>query len=293
MISKVINSRFFQNKVINFIIPPISNNSLIRKICETQFPLHMFSVLQKNEILNSMSKEKILMAYESLADNYNANIDHKPHNAYYDRPNTLTLIEEVNDKSILDAACGPGKYAEILLSQGADVTGFDISPRMVELAKERNKSAGSFFVHDLANPLSMLNDASYDIIICALAMHYIEDWNETIKEFHKVLKPEGRLVISIEHPFFEFNYFKSKQYFNVESVNCTWKGFGKPVEIHSYRRPLEACIIPLTNNGFYIDKLIEPKPVEEFKELDPKHYKELNEFPAFMCIRAIRKAEIK
>lgn len=98
----------------------------------------MFSVLQKNEILNSMSEEKILMAYESLADNYNASIDYKPHNAYYDRPNTFKLIEEVNGKSILDAACGPGKYAEILLSQGADVTGFDISPRMVELAKERN-----------------------------------------------------------------------------------------------------------------------------------------------------------
>ena len=84
-----------------------------------------------------MSKEKIKQAYENLADSYNTLIDHKPHNAYYDRPNTLKLLSNVQGKSILDAACGPGKYAEILISKGADVTGLDISPRMIEYAKKR------------------------------------------------------------------------------------------------------------------------------------------------------------
>jgi ubiquinone/menaquinone biosynthesis C-methylase UbiE len=236
-----------------------------------------------------MINKKILEAYESLANEYNAKIDYKPHNAFYDRPNTLKLIGEVKDKSVLDAACGPGKYAEILISKGATVTGFDISPRMVELAKERTKNTGYFFIQDLATPFKKLNDSSYDIIVCALAMHYIEDWNSTIQEFHRVLKDGGQLIISIEHPFFEFNYFNSKQYFNTEAVKCIWKNFGNPIEINSYRRPLESCIIPLTNNGFYIDKLIEPKPTKEFEKHDPKHYKELNEFPAFMCIKAVRK----
>ncbi len=236
-----------------------------------------------------MIKEKIIKAYEDLAVEYNAKIDYKPHNAYYDRPNMLKLIGEVKDKSILDAACGPGKYAEILISKGAIVTGFDISHRMIELAKKRNKNAGVFYVQDLASPFSNLNDNSYDKIVCALAMHYVEDWNSTIQEFHRVLKDNGQLIISIEHPFFEFNYFNSTQYFNTEAVKCIWKNFGKPIELNSYRRPLEACIMPLTNNGFFIDKLIEPKPTKEFEKTDPKHYKELNEFPAFMCIKAIRK----
>ena len=95
--------------------------------------------------------------------------------------------------------------------------------------------------------------------------------------------------MSIEHPFFEFNYFKSTKYFDIEPVKCTWRGFGKPIEINSYRRPLNECITPLTDNGFYIDKLLEPKPVAEFEKYDPKHFKELNEFPGFMCIRAIKK----
>ncbi|WP_394750219.1 class I SAM-dependent methyltransferase [Spongiimicrobium salis] len=236
-----------------------------------------------------MNTNKIREAYEDLADSYNALIDHKPHNAYYDRPNTLRLMGAVDGKKILDAACGPGKYAEILKSKGAEVIGFDNSERMISLAKKRNKDTSSFFVHNLENPLHMFKNGSFDMVLCALAMHYIEDWNTTIQEFHRVLRPNGSLVLSIEHPFFEYLYFKSQVYFNTEPVQCTWSGFGKPITMHSFRRPLSACIAPLTSNGFYIDQLIEPKPVAAFEKLDPRHYKELNEFPAFMCIKAVRK----
>lgn len=235
-----------------------------------------------------MIKEKIISAYEEMAERYNELIDHKPHNAYYDRPNTLALLPEVTDTKILDAACGPGKYAEILISQGADVQGFDISPKMVGLANERNNTQDSFFVHDLSEPVEILSNESFDIVICALALHYIPDWSVAMKEFYRVLKPNGVLVISIEHPFFEYNYFNSSKYFEVEHVKCNWGGFGG-VEVNSFRRPLQECINPITENGFYIDRLVEPKPTKEFEKIDPKHFKELNDFPAFMCIRAVKR----
>jgi ubiquinone/menaquinone biosynthesis C-methylase UbiE len=234
-------------------------------------------------------KQKILDAYEALAEPYNALIDHKPHNAYYDRPNTLALLPDVAGKSVLDAGCGPGKYAEILLEKGASVTGFDISPNMVKLARERNRSKGQFFVHNMAEPVKMIENESFDVILCALALQYLEDWTLPVREFCRVLKPKGTLVVSTEHPFFEFNFFKSDRYFDVEAVKCVWKGFGKPVEVNSFRRPLGECLLPFTENGFYIDKLVEPKPVEEFEGHDPRHYKELNEFPSFMCLRAVKR----
>ena len=56
-----------------------------------------------------MIKDKIIEACEHLADAYNAKIDNKPHNAFYERLKTLKLIGEVKDKSILDVACGPRK----------------------------------------------------------------------------------------------------------------------------------------------------------------------------------------
>ena len=232
-------------------------------------------------------KEVIKQTYDGLAARYNALIDRKPHNAYYDRPNVLKLIGPCEGKTILDAACGPGKYAEELLQRGARVIGFDHSAEMVRHAKERNKQGGEFFIHDMEQPLSHLKDRTFDVVVCALAMHYLKDWNQTIREFHRLLKQHGKLVISIEHPFFEYNYFESAAYFEIEPVKCTWNGFGKPTEMPSYRRSLGDCIEPLVSNGFFIEQLIEPKPTEEFKQHDPKHFAELNQFPAFMCISAI------
>lgn len=231
-------------------------------------------------------KDAVRAAYEVLAERYDAKIDTKPHNALYDRPNTLSLIGEVAGKHVLDAACGPGKYAEILLEQGAKVTGFDFSPKMVELAKKRNPKAGEFFVHDLSTPLDRFDDASFDAVLCALAMHYIEDWDRVFKEFNRVLRPGGQIVLSIEHPFFCYGYFKSTNYFEIEAVKATWSGFGKKVVVDSYRRSLHDCMQPILENGFVIDAFIEPKPLPEFKQSDPKHYKELMAFPAFLCLRA-------
>ena len=157
---------------------------------------------------NRSNQEKIIAAYEALAERYDALIEHKPHNAYYDRPNTLSLIPEPAGENILDAGCGPGKYAEILLARGAQVTGFDISPKMIALAKARNPGQGAFFVHDLAQPLDMFEDESFDVVLCALALHYVQDWNPVMQAFCRVLKPQGHLVISIEHPFFEYGFFE-------------------------------------------------------------------------------------
>lgn len=235
-------------------------------------------------------KEKILSTYEELADGFNAKADYKPQTTYHDdRPNILNLIPDVDDKWVLDAACGPGKYAEKLLERGAKLIGFDRSPRMVELAQIRNKGNGHFFVHDLSNRLGMFESSSFEVVVCALAMHYVKNWDQTIQEFHRVLKPTGQLIISIEHPFFEYNYFESSQYFSVEPVKAVWKGFDKPVEVNSFRRPLNECIEPFTNNGFYIDKLVEPRPNVKNKEAAPKQFTETNIFPSFMCIRAVKK----
>jgi len=238
-----------------------------------------------------MAKEHILAAYEAMAEKYNELIDHKPHNAYYDRPNTLGLIPNVVGKVVLDAACGPGKYAQILIDNGAEVIGFDLSPKMVKLAIERNAGHGKFFVHDLSVPFDMIANCSCDVVLCALAMHYVEDWIHTVQQFYRVLQPHGTVVISIEHPFFEYNYFQSKQYFEVEQVKAVWSGFGKKVEVNSFRRSLQECISPFTNNGFYLKELIEPRPVAAFEKLDPKHFKELNEFPAFMCLSFVKQPE--
>lgn len=248
----------------------------------------MGRLLDINDQISLMVKQKILQAYEQMAKKYDELIDHKPHNAYYDRPNTLQLIGDVAGKNILDAACGPGKYAEILMEAGAQVTGFDVSPTMVELAKARNHGKGHFFVHDLSERLADLADETFDIIVCALALHYIEDWTVTMQEFFRLLKAGGKLVISIEHPFSEYQYYQSKKYFEIEHVHTDWRGFGGSIEVHCYRRSLTDCLMPLIKAGFQLEEILEPKPTEEFEKLDPRHYQELMNFPAFLCLKAVK-----
>ena len=74
-----------------------------------------------------MSKERIKQAYEQLAPAYNALIDHKPHNAYYDRPNTLALLGDVKGKKILHLMYRNGLDSISLALKGANITAIDMS----------------------------------------------------------------------------------------------------------------------------------------------------------------------
>ena len=235
------------------------------------------------------NKPLALDAYEALAEAYAAVVDTKPHNAYYERPATLSLLPEVGGKRVLDAGCGPGVYSEWLIKHGAEVLALDASPGMVELARRRLGGAADVRQADLGGPLAFLDDSSFDVVLSPLVLDYIEDWRAPFAEFYRVLRPAGHFVFSVTHPFFDHLYYKSNDYFETELVGCEWKGF-KPLRVHvpSFRRSLGAALGPLAEAGFRIEKVLEPRPTEEFKEADPKDYEELSRLPCFLCIRAVK-----
>lgn len=226
-------------------------------------------------------------AYEALAEAFASVVDTKPHNAFYERPATLSLLPNVEGKRVLDAGCGPGVYSEWLIKRGAEVFSVDASARMVELAKRRLNRTTGIRQADLGRPLTFLENSSFDIVLSPLVMNYIEDWVSTFREFHRVLRPEGHFVFSVSHPFFDYTYFKSDNYFKTELVGSEWRGF-EPVRVHmpSFRRSLEATLNPLMEAGFRLETILEPKPTPEFKEADPKGYEEVSRQPVFLCIRA-------
>lgn len=234
-----------------------------------------------------------LDAYEALAEAYAAVIDTKPHNAYYERPATLSLLPDVEGKTVLDAGCGPGVYSEWLMDHGADVVALDVSPKMVELAKRRCGAAIDVRQADLSKPLPFLDSVSFDIVLCPLVLEYIEDWSGLFAEFNRVLRPGGYLVLSVTHPFFDYTYFNSNNYFETERVGTEWRGF-KPVRVHmpSFRRSLSATLTPIMEAGFRLEKILEPTPTKEFKEADPRHFEELSRQPCFLCIRAKKERAI-
>lgn len=226
-------------------------------------------------------------AYEILAEAYASVVDTKPHNAYCERPATLSLLPEVKNKRVLDAGCGPGVYSEWLLEHGAEVVAVDASLKMVELARQRLGGAAEVRQADLSKPLDFLPDASFDVVLSPLVLEYIEDWSGVFAECYRILRPEGHFIFSVTHPFSDYLYFKSVNYYETELVGSEWRGFA-PVKVHmpSFRRSLGEMLNPLLEAGFHPERIIEPKPTEEFKAADPKHYEELSRLPCFLCVRA-------
>jgi len=228
-------------------------------------------------------------AYDALAEAYAARIDTKPHNAYYERPATLSLLPDVSGKRVLDAGCGPGVYAQLLADRGAHVVAVDANQKMVNLARQRLREKVPVHQANLEQPLDFLADSSFDLVIGSLVLDYIKDWQPVLSEFFRVLCKGGFLVFSIEHPYPKFFDFQEKSnYFEVELVEYTWRGFGTPIRVPSYRRPLSGVINPLLEAGFILDHILEPTPIQEFQVHDPQGYQELIRYPGFMCVRAIK-----
>lgn len=232
--------------------------------------------------------------YEELAESYAALAPTKPHNAYYERPATLSLLGEVRGKRVLDAGCGPGIYAEALVDRGAEVVGFDASEKMVALAREKLRGRAEVFRANLENPLDRLEDASFDLAVSALAMDYVRDWRPPLSEFRRVLKPGGRLVFSVEHPastFVRHVYRGEGNYFETEPVGMEWTGFPGRVWMPSYRRPLGVMIGAILEGGFDLVGLVEPRPDERFRQADPENYEKLSRMPGFLCLE-VRKPNV-
>ena len=228
-------------------------------------------------------------AYNQLADDYAARIDSKAHNAFYDRPAVLSLLPDVTGKRVLDAGCGPGAYAEWLLDHGAQVVEVDANEKMLAHARARTANRAEFHLANLNAPLDFLADASFDLVICPLVLDYIRDWTPLFREFHRLLRPGGVLVFSHGHPASEFFlYYADGNYHEVEQVSWEWTGFGTVVTMPSYRRPLAAVFNPLIDAGFVLDRVLEPRPIEAFREADREHYDQLMRQPGFLCIRAVK-----
>ncbi|MEV0070030.1 class I SAM-dependent methyltransferase [Amycolatopsis sp. NPDC050768] len=221
--------------------------------------------------------------YEQFADEF---LDHARdgfYNAHVDRPACLELLGDVAGRDVLDAACGPGLYAEELVARGARVTGFDLSPRMVELSRARVPGA-AFRVHDLGAPLGWLADASVDLVLLALVFEYVDDRVAMLRELHRVLRPGGALVLSRIHPTADW-LRHGGNYFEPRVVEETWvNGW----HVRFWLSPLQDTCAELREAGFLIERLVEPRPQVAGAEVDPVRYERLSCEPTgFLAIRAI------
>lgn len=200
--------------------------------------------------------------YDSLAATYAAANDTGLFNAWYATPEMVRLAGDVRSKRVLDAGCGHGPLMLSLRDRGAEVAGFDLSPAMIAIAQDRLGVDADLRVADLSGPLPY-DDDRFDVITCSLALHYVKDWSPTLAELRRVLKPGGRLVISIIHPFVYAFCYQDKDYFELTRYSEDYEHDDATFTLTYWHRPLQDVLNTFIDAGLRATSITEPSAVPE------------------------------
>ena len=243
------------------------------------------------------------MAQQNIYDNATffegyRNLREKENNAnnLFEIPALLSLLPELYGKKVLDLGCGFGDHCRLFAEMGAEkVIGIDISSKMLDVARKENADSRIEYINMPIESIDKLN-GSFDIAVSSLAFHYIEDFSGAVKNVFDRLSEGGIFVFSQEHPLVTCHSRGSrwtkdengeKLYVNLANYGVEGeretKWFVEGVKI--YHRTFSLIINTLTEVGFTVEKMIEPRPSPELLEKHPEH-KDLFHKPDFLLIRA-------
>lgn len=212
-----------------------------------------------------------------------------------------SMMPDVKDKSILDLGCGYGENDKYFKELGASyVLGTDISTHMIDIANKKNKAYG---VEYKVLPMEQINSLKerFDIVTSSLAFHYVEDFNKLIKDIYNLLKKDGVILFSQEHP--TITCFVSKEELRENKILINNKKYRlvsdynrngvrhNPwynIKVEKYHRNFTTIINTLINNGFIIDEIDECTPTEEMIKKNTK-YNNQYDAPYFLFIKAHKK----
>ena len=109
--------------------------------------------------------------------------------------------DTVRNPKILDAGCGPGHHSNFLSKEGCEVTGLDLSAKMLQIAKKTTKGSSKFIHGDMRDLQSTFGSRNlFDgVWACASCIHLArESIDLQLHEFTAILKPGGVLGIALQ-----------------------------------------------------------------------------------------------
>lgn len=132
---------------------------------------------------------------------------------------TLYFLDKLinKDSRILDVGAGTGRYALHFANKGCKVTALDITPKHVDIIKEKSRNKGMNMDIRLGDVLDLhgIEEDTYDIVLCLGPIYHLikeEDRKKGIEEALRVLKKDGILVIAYISRYATFvNYINRKK----------------------------------------------------------------------------------
>ena len=145
----------------------------------------------RRSALDASKRKDSLVANPALLARYSAPAENTPFQLEY----SYYLLGDVRGKTVLDYGCGAGENALLLASRGGLVTGIDISPELIEIAKARLELNGfQAEFRAISGYETGLADGSVDVVFCMAVLHHL-DLALARRELLRVLKPGGTLIM--------------------------------------------------------------------------------------------------
>jgi len=199
----------------------------------------------------------------------------------WNNPAFLDLVGDLSGWEVLDAGCGEGYNTRIFARRGARMTGVDLTPRMIELAREEEQHAPLGIRYEVASfsDLAIFPDASFDGVVSTMALMDGPDFPGAMREMARVVRPGGMVAYSILHPCFAtkgFGWIKDEQgraikftvadYFDSTNWVDRWKfshapaaGEVEPFAVPRFDRRLEDYLNGTTDAGLMLERISEPR----------------------------------
>jgi len=114
------------------------------------------------------------------------------------RLRTLSALGLRRGESVLDAGCGTGLLLEqeaLAVGPEGRAEGVDSSTDMLAYAEARCAGLVQVNLHSGSADSLTFDDACFDALSCTQVLLYVEQMERALKEYHRVLKPRGRIAI--------------------------------------------------------------------------------------------------
>lgn len=204
-------------------------------------------------------------------------------------PEIFEILGNVAGKTILDAGCGNGYWVRRLALQAKKVIGIDSSSELISDAKSaKNPKNVEYRIADLLKSID-LPDSYFNIILSSMVFHYLSSIENATAEFKRVLKPNGRIILTVQHPIYQYHFRAQAMaggdsgpfpdpvgYFDRKIVEQTIMSGKLKIEI--FNRPLSDYIRLFLRQGFALIDFAEPEYTDELLSKVPR-YKDVAEMP--------------
>lgn len=114
-----------------------------------------------------------------------------------DLPNLIKWARLPKNAQILEVGCGSGRNAMYLSGKlrAKSYIATDKNPSAIARAETRNES-GKKVIFQVADIFKLpFDDQSFDAVVCVELLHHVKDWKKALREIHRVLKKNGKLLL--------------------------------------------------------------------------------------------------